>query len=88
MWAFRQLVGLRLVNPLDTLTADVSGAQLLTASGQLFTMLTFQYVSYFALIVPINWAYRLVLAIAVLLQGIDRRRNRMTQLSATAQRAV
>lgn len=45
-------------NPFDLLTVHTTDAQLLVASRQLFFALVLIYVSYFALIVPINWWHR------------------------------
>lgn len=51
-------LGIALVNPLTGLTADVTGSGLLTATRQLFVLLTLQYAGWFLLIIPINWWHR------------------------------
>jgi membrane protease YdiL (CAAX protease family) len=43
------------VNPFSLLTADTTNADLLVASRQLFLALTLIYVSFFLLIIPIDW---------------------------------
>jgi membrane protease YdiL (CAAX protease family) len=53
-----QVLGLSLVNPLNQLTAEVTGAELVTATRQLLVLLLMYYASMFALIVPINWWHR------------------------------
>ena len=58
MWTIRQLFGIRIVNPLNELSAGMSGHELLIASGQMLELLLFQYCGYFLLIFPLNWWYR------------------------------
>ncbi len=53
-----RLLGIHIPNPLGRFTADISDAALVTAAGQMFVLLVLQYIGYFVLIVPINWAYR------------------------------
>lgn len=45
-------------NPFDLLTAHTTDAGLLVASRQLFLALVFIYISYFVIIVPVNWWQR------------------------------
>src|ERR1700722_14012248 len=45
-------------NPLRTLSAHSTNAELIPASPQMFVLLMFQYAGYFLLIIPINWWYR------------------------------
>jgi membrane protease YdiL (CAAX protease family) len=54
MWGVRQLFGISIINPLSTLRSDVTDAQLLMASGQMFKLLVFQYGGYFLLIIPLT----------------------------------
>jgi membrane protease YdiL (CAAX protease family) len=51
-------LGLQPVNPLTTFTADVTDAELIGATRQLFELLTLQYAGWFLLIIPINWWHR------------------------------
>jgi membrane protease YdiL (CAAX protease family) len=53
-----RLSGVSLKNPLENLSVHITGAELITASGQIFVLLMFQYAGYFLLIVPINWWHR------------------------------
>ncbi|MBV8827894.1 MAG: CPBP family intramembrane metalloprotease, partial [Acidobacteriaceae bacterium] len=53
-----RLFGVSFRNPLENLTVDISGTELIRASGHLFVLLLFQYAGYFLLIIPINWWYR------------------------------
>jgi membrane protease YdiL (CAAX protease family) len=53
-----RLLGLRPVNPLARLTVAVTDAELLTATWQLFGLVTLQYVGWFLLIIPINYWHR------------------------------
>src|SRR3954469_23607114 len=48
-------LGFRVVNPLESFTADITDAQLLTAARQMLVVLLLQYTAYFVLIVPIGW---------------------------------
>ena len=54
----RLLLGFHVPNPLAHFTANISDAELLTASRQMLVVLILQYAGYFALIVPINWWHR------------------------------
>lgn len=58
MWGLRQLIGVSVTNPLNTLSVHATDADLVTASRQMFVLLMFQYAGYFLLIFPINWWYR------------------------------
>lgn len=53
-----RLLGLPLANPLTGLTAQVTDAELVTATRQLFVLLMLQYSGWFLLIIPINWWHR------------------------------
>jgi membrane protease YdiL (CAAX protease family) len=53
-----RLSGVSATNPLAKLSVHTTGAELISASGQMFVLLMFQYAGYFLLIVPINWWYR------------------------------
>jgi membrane protease YdiL (CAAX protease family) len=53
-----RMLGIAAVNPLATFTAHVSDRELLSATRQLFVMLTLQYSGWFLLIVPINYWHR------------------------------
>lgn len=46
------------VSPFDLLNSHMTNAELLVASRQLFLALILIYLSYFALIIPINWWHR------------------------------
>jgi membrane protease YdiL (CAAX protease family) len=46
------------INPLTTFTADVTDAELIVATRQLFLLLTLQYAGWFLLAVPIGWWHR------------------------------
>jgi len=50
--------GIAATNPLDTLSVNTSGSELVTSSRQLLVLYLFQYGGYFLLIIPINWWYR------------------------------
>lgn len=50
--------GIPVTNPLANFNADITGAQLITASRQMFVLLMFQYAGFFLLIIPINWWHR------------------------------
>jgi membrane protease YdiL (CAAX protease family) len=52
------LLGFEVPNPLGHFTANISDAQLLTATRQMFVVLVLQYAGYFVLIIPINWWHR------------------------------
>jgi membrane protease YdiL (CAAX protease family) len=52
------VLSLQPVNPLPTLTANVTDAELVTATGQVFWLLLLQYAGWFLLIAPINWWHR------------------------------
>jgi membrane protease YdiL (CAAX protease family) len=52
------LLGLQLVNPLTGFTAEITDAELITATRQLFVLLMLQYAGWFLLIIPINWWHR------------------------------
>lgn len=54
----RRLLGLSLANPLSHLTAHATGAQLVTASRQLFTLLVVQNAGYYLLAAPLDWWHR------------------------------
>jgi membrane protease YdiL (CAAX protease family) len=58
MWELRRLLGVQLTNPLNSLSANITGPGLITASRQMFVLLMFQYGGYFLLIIPINWWHR------------------------------
>ena len=58
MLELRRLLGLSLTNPLNNLTAQASGADLITASRQLLTLLLVSNAGYYVLAVPLNWWYR------------------------------
>ncbi len=58
IWAVRQAIGVSVTNPLTNLSVHTTGADLLTASRQMFVLLVFQYAGYFLLAFPINWWYR------------------------------
>jgi membrane protease YdiL (CAAX protease family) len=45
-------------NPLGTFTRDITNAELITASRQMFVILLMQYAGWFLLILPINWWHR------------------------------
>jgi membrane protease YdiL (CAAX protease family) len=45
-------------NPFDLLTVHTTNTELLVASRQMFLGLMLQYLTYFLLIIPINWWYR------------------------------
>lgn len=53
-----QVLSLQPINPLTTFTADVTDAELITATRQLFVLLMLQYAGWFLLIIPINWWHR------------------------------
>lgn len=58
MLELRQLLGVTLVNPLNNLTAEASGSDLVTASRQLLALLLVSNAGYYILAVPLNWWYR------------------------------
>lgn len=58
MLGLRRLLGVSLTNPLNNLTVHASGADLITASRQLFALLLFSNIGYYILAVPLNWWYR------------------------------
>ncbi len=53
-----RVLSLQPVNPLTGFTAEISDAELITATRQLFVLLMLQYVGWFLLIIPINWWQR------------------------------
>lgn len=53
-----RVLGIQLVNPLNTFSADITNDELIVAAWQLFVLLMLQYVGYFLLIVPLNWWHR------------------------------
>lgn len=53
-----RVLGLHLVNPLASFNAGITDAELITATGRMFTLLMLQYAGYFLLIIPINWWHR------------------------------
>src|SRR5262249_6213340 len=53
-----RVLDLQPVNPLPGLTADVTDAELIAATGQLTVLLLLQYAGWFLLAVPINWWHR------------------------------
>jgi membrane protease YdiL (CAAX protease family) len=55
---FTSTLHLQLENPLARLTPQMTGADLLFASRDLFWLLLLQYAGWFVLIVPINWWHR------------------------------
>jgi len=59
-------------NPFDLLTTHTTDAELLVASRQLFLALILIYLSYFVLIIPINWWHRRRGAAAYGLTRADR----------------
>jgi membrane protease YdiL (CAAX protease family) len=58
MMGIRSLLGLKLTNPLDHLSAHATGSDLVTASGQLLALLLVQNAGYYLLAGPLNWWYR------------------------------
>jgi len=58
MLELRRLLGVSLTNPLNNLTAQATGADLMTASRQLLTLLLISNAGYYVLAVPLNWWYR------------------------------
>lgn len=58
MMGLRRVLGISLTNPLGHLTAHATGAELVTASHRLLTLLLFQNAGYFLLAGPLNWWYR------------------------------
>ena len=58
MLELRRLLGVSLTNPLNHLTAQANGADLVTASRQLFALLLVSNAGYYILAVPLNWWYR------------------------------
>jgi membrane protease YdiL (CAAX protease family) len=53
-----RLPGIPLRNPLSTFTSDITNAELITGSRQLFLILLLQYAGWLLLIFPINWWHR------------------------------
>ena len=53
-----RLLGIKATSPLTHFTADISDAELLRATRQMFIATLFQYACYFVLIAPINWWHR------------------------------
>ena len=53
-----RLLGVQVRNPLNTFTADITDAQLLTSARQMLVVLFLQYAGFFVLIIPINWWHR------------------------------
>jgi membrane protease YdiL (CAAX protease family) len=58
MLELRRMLGVSLTNPLNHLTAQASGAELVTASRQLLVLLLVSNAGYYILAVPLNWWYR------------------------------
>jgi membrane protease YdiL (CAAX protease family) len=58
MWGLRQLAGISIQNPLNSLNAQATNGELITATRQMLVLLMFQYAGYFLLIFPLNWWYR------------------------------
>jgi membrane protease YdiL (CAAX protease family) len=58
MLELRRLLGVSLTNPLNNLTVQTSGVDLVTASRQLFTLLLISNAGYYCLAVPLNWWHR------------------------------
>lgn len=54
----RQALGIAVENPFAALRADISNAELLRASANLFVLLFFQYLGTFLVAIPLNWWYR------------------------------
>lgn len=50
-----RLSGISPYNPLSTFTKDITNAELIVASGQMFFILSMQYAGWFLLIFPIGW---------------------------------
>ncbi len=50
-----RMAGLKLVSPLPGFTVEITDAELLTATRQMFVLLLMQYAGWFLLIIPINW---------------------------------
>jgi len=55
MLELRRLLGVSLTNPLNHLTAQASGADLVTASRQLLTLLLVSNAGYYVLAIPLAW---------------------------------
>ena len=53
-----RVLGVRPTNPLASLSAGVTDAELITATWQLLVLLTLQYAGWFLLIIPINYWHR------------------------------
>jgi membrane protease YdiL (CAAX protease family) len=53
-----RLSGIAVKNPLAELSVHMTGSELTAAARQLFVLLTFQYLGYFLLIIPIGWWHR------------------------------
>jgi membrane protease YdiL (CAAX protease family) len=58
MFGLRRVLGISLTNPLNHLTAQATGHELVTASGQLLVLLVFSNSGYFLIAAPLNWWYR------------------------------
>jgi membrane protease YdiL (CAAX protease family) len=58
MLELRRLLGVSLTNPLNNVTAAAGGADLMTASRQLFILLLISNTGYYLLAVPLNWWHR------------------------------
>jgi membrane protease YdiL (CAAX protease family) len=58
MFEVRRVLGISVTNPLNNLTVNATGADLVTASWQMFTLLILQYLGYFMLAAPLDWWYR------------------------------
>jgi hypothetical protein len=54
MLELRRLLGVSLPNPLNSLTPQASGADLLTASRQLFALLLVSNAGYYLIVVPLT----------------------------------
>ena len=50
--------GLQITNPFERITADITDAELLTVTREMFWLLLLQYAGWFLLIIPINWWHR------------------------------
>jgi len=53
-----RLSGVSVTNPLQNLSVNATGTELITASRQMFVSEMFGYAGLFLLVVPINWWYR------------------------------
>jgi membrane protease YdiL (CAAX protease family) len=52
------MLGIQIGNPLERLTTDITNAELLTATRELFILMMLQYAGYFLLILPLSWCHR------------------------------